>query len=68
MYFLLNLSLCVKNYGHLCQILAYFTMKTDQIWLCHVTHVANFEQFKFFPDPTFNTSRLQTASEVLREC
>ena len=27
-YLLLNLSHCVKSYGHLCQILAFFTMPT----------------------------------------
>ena len=27
---------CVKSYGHLCQILALFTMPTHQIWSYHV--------------------------------
>ena len=44
MYFLLNLSHCVKSYGHFCQILASFTMPAYQIWLCHVTQEANFEK------------------------
>ena len=47
MYFLLNLSHCVKGYGHFCQILALFTMFTHQIWSCHVTQDANFEKFYF---------------------
>ena len=46
-YFLLNLRHCVKSYGHVCQILALFTMPTHQIWLCHVTQDANFENFYF---------------------
>ena len=41
-YFLLNLSHCVKRYGHFCQILALFTMPTHQILSCHVTQVTNF--------------------------
>ena len=48
MYFLLNLSHYVKSYGHLCQILAFFTMPTLQIWPYHVTQEANFEKFYFF--------------------
>ena len=40
MYFLLNLSHYVKSYGHLCQILAYFTMPSLQIWPCHVIQEA----------------------------
>ena len=47
-YFLLNLSHYVKSYGHLCQILAFFTMPALQIWLCHVTQEANFEKFYIF--------------------
>ena len=45
--FLLNLSHCVKSYGHFCQILAVFTMPAHQIWSCHVTQDANFEIFYF---------------------
>ena len=41
MYFLLNLSNCVKIYRHLCQILACFTMTTDQMWSSHITQLAN---------------------------
>ena len=48
MYFLLNLSHYVKSYGHLCQILAFFTMPTLQIWPCHVTQEANLENISFF--------------------
>ena len=48
MYFLLHLIHYVKSYGHLCQILAFFTMPALQIWPCHVTHEANFEKINFF--------------------
>ena len=54
MYFLLNLSDYVKRYGHLCQILAFFTMPTLQIWPCHVTQEANFETKLSFPNSAFN--------------
>ena len=54
MYFLLNLSHCVKSYGHLCQFLAFFTMPALQIWPCHVTQGANFEKNLFFPNSAFN--------------
>ena len=54
MYFLLNLSHYVKSYGHLCQILAIFTMPAPQIWPCHVTQEANFEKNLFFPNSAFN--------------
>ena len=50
MYFLLNMSHRVKSYGHLCQILACFTMRTHEIWSCHVTQVATFENFKLWPN------------------
>ena len=48
MYLLLNLSQYVKSYGHLCQILAFFTMPAPQIWSCHMTQEANFTKFYFF--------------------
>ena len=51
MYFLLNLIHHVKSYGHLCQILAFFTMPALQIWPCHVTQEANFEKNYFFQIP-----------------
>ena len=54
MYFSLNLSHYVKTYGHLCQILAFFTMPALQIWSCHVTQEANFEKILFFPNSAFN--------------
>ena len=54
MYFLLNLSLYVKSYGHLCQFLAFFTMPTLQIWPCQVTQEANFQKILFFPNSAFN--------------
>ena len=57
MYFLLNLSHYVKSYGHLCQILAFFTMPALQIWPCHVTQEANFEKVLFFPNSAFNIGK-----------
>ena len=48
MYFLLNLSLYVKSYGHFCQILALFTMPTHQIWSYHLTKLQISELFYFF--------------------
>ena len=47
MYFLLNLSHCLKRCGHFCQILFFFTMPAHQIWSCHVTRDAEFEIFYF---------------------
>ena len=38
-----NLSNFVKSYGHLSEILAFFSTSTHQIWLNHVTPGANFE-------------------------
>ena len=57
MYFLLNLSHYVKCYGHLCQILAFFTMPALQIWPCHVTQEANFEKILLFPNSAFNIEK-----------
>ena len=54
MYFLLNFSHCVKRYEHFCQILALFTMPTNQIWSCHVTQDINFKTFLFCPNSAFN--------------
>ena len=54
MYLLLNLSYYVKSYGHLCQILAFFTMPSLQIWPCQVTQEANFQKKLFFPNSAFN--------------
>ena len=48
MYFLLNLIYYVKDYGHLYQILAFFTMPALQIWPCHVTQEGNFEKILLF--------------------
>ena len=59
MCFLLNLSHCVKSYGHFCQILALFTMPAHQIWSCHVTQDANFEIFLFCSHSTFNIRKSQ---------
>ena len=50
MLFLLNLSHCVKSYGHLCQI--YQT--THQIWSGHVTLASNSENFYFSPNFVLN--------------
>ena len=57
MYFLLNLSHFVKSYGHLCQILASFTMPGLQIWPCHVAQEANFEKILLFPNSAFNIEK-----------
>ena len=57
MYFLLNLSHYVKSYGHLCQILAFFTMPALQIWPCHAIQEANSEKFLFFPNSAFNIAK-----------
>ena len=46
MYFLLNLSHCLRRCGYFCQIL-FFTMPAHQIWSCHVTQDAEFEIFYF---------------------
>ena len=54
MYILLNLSHYVKRYGHLCQILAIFTVPAPQIWPCHVTQEANLEKILVFPNFAFN--------------
>ena len=63
MYFLFNLSHYVKSYGHLCQILAFFTMPALQIWPCHVTQEANFETILLFPNSAFNIrKRLKISS------
>ena len=43
MYLLLNLSYCVKRYGHFRQILACLTIPTHQIRSCDVTQVTNGE-------------------------
>ena len=59
MYLLLNLSHCVKSYGHFCQILAFFTMPAHQIWSCHVTQDADFEDALFCPNSIFNISKSQ---------
>ena len=47
MYFLLNLSHCLKSYGHFVKFCCYFTMLAHQIWSCHVTQDAEFEIFYF---------------------
>ena len=62
MYFLLNLSLFVKSYGHFCQTLALFTMLTHQIWSCHVTQDANFKKIFFCPNSTFTIRKSQKIS------
>ena len=57
MYFLLTLSYYVKSYGHLCQILAFFTMPALQIWPCHMTQEANFEKILLFPNSAFTIGK-----------
>ena len=68
MYFLLNLSHCVKTYGHFCQILAFFTMPAHQVWPCHVTQEANFENFLFCPNSTFNIGKSHKISSGKAFC
>ena len=72
MYVLLNLSHYAKSYGHLCQILTFFTMPALQIWPCHVTHEENFKTILFFPNSAINIgksckiySRKLSTSEVI---
>ena len=72
--YLLNLSHYIKRYGHLCQILAFFTLPTLQIWPCHVTQEANFEEILFFPNSAFNirksykiSGRKLSTSEVISQ-
>ena len=74
MYFLLNLSHYVKRFGHFGQILAFFTMPAHQTWSCHVTQEANFENFLFCPNSTFNIRKIHkflveklSNSEVIRQ-
>ena len=62
MYFFLNLSHYVKSYGHLCQILAFFTMSAPEIWPCHVTQGANFEKILSFANSAFNVRKSYKAS------
>ena len=47
MGFLLNWSHCVKSYGHFCKISALLIIPPHQIWSCHVTQDANFENLLF---------------------
>ena len=54
MCFLLNLTNYVKRFGHFNQILVLFTMSPHQIWSCHVTKDANFENSLLCPNSTFN--------------
>ena len=55
MYFLSNLSHCVKSYEHFCQILAFFyDARSPNIWSCHMIQDANFENLLFCLNFTFN--------------
>ena len=62
MYFLLNLSHYVKSYGHFCQILSFLTMPAHQIWSCHVTQKANFENYLFCNTSTSNVGKSHKSS------
>ena len=62
MYFLLNLSHCIKRNGYFCQIFALFIMPTHQICSCHVTQDANFENFLFCPNSTLNIRKSRKIS------
>ena len=48
----------MKSYGHFCQILALFMMPAHQMWSCRVTQDANFENFLFCPNSTFNIRKV----------
>ena len=45
-----------------CQILAFFTMPARQIWSCHVTQEANFENLLLCPTSTFNIEKSHKTS------
>ena len=62
MYFLLNLSHCVESRGHFRQIMAFSTMPAHQIWSGHVTQDANFENFLFCLNSTFNIAKIHKLS------
>ena len=68
MYFVLNLSHYVKRYGHLCQILAFFTMPNLQIWPCHVTQeeISLILHLMLRKDAKFLLEKLST-SEVISQ-
>ena len=54
MRFLLNWSHRVKSYGHFCRILTLLMIPAHQIWSYHVTQDANFENYLFCLNSTFN--------------
>ena len=43
-----------KVMGIFVKFLPLFTMPAHQIWSCHVTQEANFKNFSFFPNFTFD--------------
>ena len=62
MYFLLKLSRYVKSCGHFCQILAFFAMPAHQIWSYNVAQEANFKNFLFCANSTFNIRKSHKTS------
>ena len=52
----------------LCQMLwafmSSFTMTSHQIWSCHVTLAANFENFYVLPDSVLNSGKVTTFGEI----
>ena len=43
-----------KVMGIFCQILAFLTMPSHQIWSCYLTQEANFKKFSLRPSSAFN--------------
>ena len=74
MYFLLNLSLCVKSYGHLCQILAFFCHAHSPNMVMSRDPSFTFRNFYFCPNSIFNIRKRHkvfvekfSASEVINQ-
>ena len=66
MSFSINLSHCLKSYGHSCQILACFTMITHQVWSIHATQVANFDHISLWPKFVLNSTKSLKISSLCR--
>ena len=46
-----------KLWSYLSNFLFHITMLAHQIWSCHVTQEANFDNFLIFPSSTFNIGK-----------
>ena len=58
MYFFIELEpLCQKLWAFLPNFV-FFTMPACQIWSCHITQNANFENVLFCPNSTFNIGKV----------